>query len=53
VEKQVTILSGVHGKLIASRIFVFFVIELHENSICIYKETSNVQLWSYIFKMFI
>jgi len=38
---------------IASRIFVFFVVELHENSIYIYKETSNVHLCSYIFKMFI
>ena len=59
-QNQIIVISGETGNNsvrctweIASRIFVFFVIELHENSIYIYKESSNVQLWSYIFKIFI
>jgi len=57
-QNQIIVISGETGNNsvrctleIASRIFVFFVLELHGNSV--YRETSNVQLWSYIFKMFI
>lgn len=57
-QNQIIVISGETGNNsvrctweIASRIFAFFVLGLHESSIYIYKETSNVQLWSYIFKI--
>lgn len=59
-QNQIIVISGETGNNsvrctweVASRIFVFFVIELRENSIYVYIETSNVQLCSYIFKMFL